>query len=333
MSALIPLWAPGAALQYGVGKHYPGEQTPRWALNATWRADGVPVWTDPALLADPDTRGGDATQAHAEAFVRALAAQLHVPGEAVLHAYEDQPYWLMREARMPANIVAEAAQARDPLERARIMRVFSQGSTRRWRAYCRCAAGVPRAWQTEVWAMREDKLFLVPGDSSAGVRLPLASLPWVDPKEIEEDPELDPFEKQGPLPPLHAVPGGLSRGVRTALTIEARGRPALYLSTPAGSGGGLAGAGRPQSRRWRGRRRGRWCWRGIRTRMTAGCWVFSITPDPGVIEVNIHPATGWDDLVARTTALYHEGAAGGADGAEIHARRPGTWALAAATTW
>ena len=61
-------------LQYGAGKHYPGEQTPRWALHATWRLDGVPVWQDPALLADPDTTAGDATAEIAGAFARDLAA-------------------------------------------------------------------------------------------------------------------------------------------------------------------------------------------------------------------------------------------------------------------
>ena len=31
---------------------------------------------------------------------------------------------------------------------------------------------------------------------------------------------------------------------------------------------------------------------------------FRVTPDPGVIEVNIHPSANWDELAQRTTFLY-----------------------------
>ena len=33
---------------------------------------------------------------------------------------------------------------------------------------------------------------------------------------------------------------------------------------------------------------------------------FTVTPDPGVIEVNLHPAHTWNDLVSYTTTLYEE---------------------------
>ena len=310
---LIPLWAPGAVTQYGAGKHYPGEQTPRWALNATWRPDGEPVWADPALLADPDAAKGDADAAAAHAFALHLAERLHVDTAAVLHAYEDQPYYLMREARMPANVVAEAAQSRDPQERARIIRVFSQGLDQPVASVLPLRRGGRRGarqWQTERWEMREGKLFLVPGDSSAGLRLPLNSLPWVDPTEIEDEPEPDPFEDQGALPDRAGLlaktgNGRPGRGIRTAMTVQARdGLIYLYLpplnsaedwlSLVAAIEATAAELGRPV------------VLEGYKAPYDQRVQGFSVTPDPGVIEVNIHPAQSWDDLVTRTEQLYEE---------------------------
>ena len=308
LDRLLPEWAPGAAVQYGVGKHYPGEQTPRWALNATWRRDGLAVWHDRALLADPDAPvTKPATAADAHRFAQALASALRLDPAAVLPAYEDQPYWLMREARMPANIVAEAAQARDPLERARIIRVFSQGLDAQVASVLPLRRrGLPRHWQSELWQLREGKLFLVQGDSSAGVRLPLASLPWVATEELE--PELDPFEAQQPLPaasdtPGAMVPGALLPGVRTALTVQARdGVMYLYLPPLDRAEDWLSlvtaieqvAAAQAQPIVLEG-------YKSPGDRRVEG---FSVTPDPGVIEVNIHPATSWHEMVRRTTTLY-----------------------------
>ena len=140
---------------------------------------------------------------------------------------------------MPANVVAEAAQSRDPLERARIMRVFNQGLDTPVGSVLPLKRGGPagaRRWRTEPWELREGKLFLVPGDSTIGVRLPLNSLPWVDPSELEEEPEPDPFADQAPLPTraqLLEVPAdaGFGRGIRTALTVQARDG-LLYIYLP-----------------------------------------------------------------------------------------------------
>ncbi len=305
---LMALWSPGAALQYGAGKHYPGEQIPRWALHATWRPDGEPVWRDAALLANPDAGGGQASIQAADAFAHALAATLGVSGSGVMPAYEDQPYFLMREGRLPANVVAEASQSRDPQERERLRRVFSQGldavvgyvlPLRRH--------GPARRWQTEAWDMREGKIFLVQGDTSMGVRLPLAALPYVDPKEIEAEPEPDPMAPAAPLPPHAALPGPGNtepgRGVRTALTVQPRDgllyiyippldRAEDWLSLVAALERTAAALAQPI------------VLEGYKAPYDRRLLSFSVTPDPGVIEVNVHPATSWQHMLRNTGQLY-----------------------------
>ena len=310
---LMTLWSPGAALQYGAGKHYPGEQTPRWALHATWRPDGEPVWADPTLLADPDTTEGDAGAETARAFAQALAQRLQLDPACAMPAYEDQPYFLMREGRLPANVVAEASHAADPQERARLRRVFSAGLDAVVGYVLplrRAGADGARRWQSEMWEMREGKIFLVQGDNSMGVRLPLSSLPYVDPAELdEEEPEPDPLAPVGALPPHAAWPGPgertSKRGIRTALTVQPRGG-LLYVFLPP----------LPRAEDWlalvaaieqtaaeTGRKL---VLEGYKPPYDRRVTSFSVTPDPGVIEVNIHPAAHWRDLTGRTAQLYEE---------------------------
>ena len=395
---LVPLWAPGAVLQYTVGKHYPGEQLPRWALQAHWRRDGVPVWHDPALLASDDDKesgGGAADADDADAFARALASRLQVDPDRVLPAYEDIHYYLWREYRLPANVITEEASLADPLERMRLARVFGAGLAsptgsvlplRRVRR-----GGSTRVWQTGRWLLRSDLLFLVPGDSSIGFRLPLQSLPWADPAGIEQEVEADPFAPRSPLPSGDADPpvrisralgrthvaGGsfqpeqppdalttpeqlpdaltspeqvaghslpprspepmasaefagqsldamrpqpaaeadyaeedespddATRLVRTALTVQSRDGllhvflPPLYhaedwLDLIAAVEASAAETG----------------WKiiieGYAPPHDPRLQSFSVTPDPGVIEVNVHPATNWAEYVERNQQLYDE---------------------------
>ncbi len=85
---LWPLWAQGGVLHHGQGKWYPGEQLPRWAISCFYRADGIPLWKEPSLIAKSDKNYGH-TSADAERFARALIVNLGLEKHGLMPAYED----------------------------------------------------------------------------------------------------------------------------------------------------------------------------------------------------------------------------------------------------
>jgi uncharacterized protein (DUF2126 family) len=380
---LVPLWSPGAALQYAMGKHYPGEQLPRWALYSHWRKDGQPVWQDPALLASDDDTD-DATAADADRFARILAERLQVDPDLVNPAYEDIHYFLWREKRLPANVIAEDAKLKDPLERARLAKVFGQGLTAQVGSVLpirRVIEDGARRWQSGRWFFRGDHMFLVPGDSPVGFRLPLESLPWMSEEDAARvfETDADPFAPVGSLPPRQAFErqafervGAAAGGALAGMTPDAwrlvpqqdprAARPGAPGGAP-GAGGAGRGDGHGPGMGAEGFRPvpqdlpvvGRSDPGVVRTAMSvearggllhvffpplhaAEDWLdlaaaieatatemgrkvvlegylpprderllnFSVTPDPGVIEVNIHPATAWPEMIERTEQLYEE---------------------------
>ena len=187
--------APGGLLHFGQGKWYPGEPVPRWALNCCWRADGVPVWENVDLIANAG-KNYNYKQSDAKQFIEALARRLEVSATNILPAFEDTVYYMWRERKLPVNLDVKDSKLADPREREELMRVFERGLTEsvgfvlplrrrqlKWRNY----------WSSQHWFTRPERLLLVSGDSPIGYRLPLESLPWVEPDEIEYDRDEDPF--------------------------------------------------------------------------------------------------------------------------------------------
>ena len=250
-------------------------------------------------------------------FAGALAERLQIDPGLVNQAYEDVHYYLWREKRLPANVVAEDARLRDELERKRLAKVFGQGLASPVGSVLplrRVIQDGTRRWQSGKWFFRDDVMFLIPGDSPVGLRLPLESLPWVDPEHLEIEFAADPFAPKDKLPPRDSfqrtregyggsgiegfrpvpqdapVVGREEPGlVRTALADEARDGilhvfyPPLYavedwLELTAAVEDTAQEFGRKV------------VLEGYLPPEDPRVLNFSVTPDPGVLEVNIHPA-------------------------------------------
>ena len=132
-------YAPHGLTHFGQGKWYPGEQLPRWSLNCFWRRDGEPIWQAPALIADENHDYG-VTAATASSFLQALARRLGLDARHVFAGFEDVFYYLWRERRLPVNVDPLDSRLDDAQERARLMRVFSQGRSASPGMRCRSRA-------------------------------------------------------------------------------------------------------------------------------------------------------------------------------------------------
>jgi uncharacterized protein (DUF2126 family)/transglutaminase-like putative cysteine protease len=311
-------------IHLGQGKWYPGEQLPRWSLSCFWRKDGEPIWENPALFADESgaDSGKPADEATAALFLRTLAAKLALDPKYVFPAYEDTWYYLWRERRLPGNVDPFDARLDDPLERARLRKIFTQGldKTAGFVLPLKKSNG---SWQTGAWFLREERCYLIPGDSPLGFRLPLDSLPWVAKVDFPWVHPPDQTRTFQPLParskvllqrkPATEEPGerkpaafeSAARLTRTAICAEAR-NGTLYLFLPplealedclelyAAIELTAAELSQPV------------VLEGYEPPRDPRLQSFRITPDPGVLEVNIHPSGDWNELADNTSFLYEQ---------------------------
>ncbi|MFT6834872.1 MAG: hypothetical protein ACJA0H_000905 [Francisellaceae bacterium] len=320
---LTKQFAPGAYLQYCQGKWYPGEILPRWAMNCHWRRDSKPMWADQKLLANPDeSLKHDADTV--KKFMDELSISLGIPSDYVLPAREDMPYYLWKEKQLPMEGEILKAELFEKKERERLQKLMTETLNNPVGYVLPLSYSYKhQQWVSNRWLFSSGHLILAVGDSPVGLRLPLAGLPFILTAQDEIFPERTSIEQVGELvtreeligaaqnrkdhvkeTPIFAEdPNGL---IRSAICAEARGgvlhlflppisyiehyldlitmieETAKKLDIPVV----LEGYSPP---------------RDLRTN------TFSVTPDPGVIEVNIQPAQNWEELKHIVTTVYEEG--------------------------
>ncbi|MCK1550228.1 transglutaminase family protein [Bradyrhizobium sp. 177] len=310
-------FGPGGLLHFGQGKWYPGESLPRWAFGLYWRKDGVPIWKNADLIASIENpRSAQAKDV--QAFVEGAALRLGLDPGYIMPAYEDTAYWLQKESELPVNVDPSDSKLSDPEARARMARVFEQGlnnprgfvlPVQRWNA-------APR-WRSERWQLRRSHLFLMPGDSPLGLRLPLDSLGYVPPDQYPYIVERDPMEARGKLPvfslparpdsPERLEPEELNTSVpvRTAMSVEVRDGVLCAFMPPVEQIedylemiAALEATAEEMQLQVHVE--------GYPPPFDPRVDVIKVTPDPGVIEVNVQPAKNWREAVDITVGLYED---------------------------
>ncbi len=318
-------WAPHGVVQHGQGKWYPGEPLPRWQIGLTWRVDGEPLWQDPGLLDRPwgpptVATGAEEAAEEAQSLALEVAARLGVPETHCLPVYEDTLHRAWEESRRPAgprpdrDLDPEDAALVDEESRAAVVADLDAdpGTPTGW--------VVPvfpdpegDGWATARWRPRRNHVFLTPGTSPLGLRLPLDSLAW-SPPPVDHD--RSPFEPREGLPSsdtaaaatADATPArvvDIEDAPRTALAVESRqGHLHVFLPPLTRLEDAVSLLGAVESA---AARRGRpVVLEGYPLPGDPRVSGLTVTPDPGVIEVNVQPTGSWPALVELTTLLYED---------------------------
>src|SRR6266487_3796738 len=191
---LKKVFAPGGLLHYGQGKWYPGESLPRWAFACYWRKDGFPIWENDDLIADEQTQYGH-TADHSARFIAELASRLGADPKWIMPGFEDAFYHLWKQRRLPMNVDPLQANLKDDEDRVRLAKILEQGLD----SVVGHALPIQRSrkddssgWVSGPWFLRAERLFLFPGDSPMGLRLPLDALPRVSQSDYPYLNEPDP---------------------------------------------------------------------------------------------------------------------------------------------
>ena len=264
-------FGPGGLLHYGQGKWYPGESLPRWALGCYWRKDGVPVWNDDSLIADEIEALRPRREGSPRLSRRSLSTSSMWTRAGVLPALTKTFFTTCgRNGACRPTSIRSSRNLKDEQERDRIARIFQQGLGERRRLRAAAAKRIAGALEDRArGSCAIETLWLIPGDSPMGLRLPLDSLPWVKPVDF-------PWTHASGSVCRAAAASTAAGSQRTALyrrpaaAARSRNRPRAAAAAP-----GRAAAGeRPRSLRRPGRNnppRGSCARRCASSRGMAGC--------------------------------------------------------------
>lgn len=336
-------FAPGGLIHHGQGKWYPGEPLPRWQYSAIWRKDEMPVWKDNSLL-DLEQARGEYTLEDAKKLSVELTHFLNIPDDHIHPALEDAFFFLWEEGKSPVNLDPYTKNLDAPLERQKLTELLANGLGNpvgfviplEWNFS-------HNRWVSSKWEFRHGRLLLIPGNSPIGYRLPLKSLPHIHPDKIQRPVERSTFEElpsledyhtlvtnrysiENPDPPLpleftrparrskekeqkktqeEPTPSFEVYVVKTACCIELQeGKIKVFMpplkyaehyldllasieaaAEKCGLKVVIGGYEPPHD-----------------NRLTK----LSLSPDPGVLEVNIHPAKTWKEIVNNYDILFEQ---------------------------
>ena len=337
-------FAHGGLLHFGQGKWYPGELFPRWQYALYWRNDGLPMWKNDALVAkEGQTKY---TFHEAELFTKELTKYLGIDTNNITPAYEDPVYWAMEEGKLPVNIDPLQVNLKDSIERRTLAQLLQKGLNNPTGYVLPLKYNVQgENWVSCAWEFRRKNCFLIPGNSAIGFRLPLDSLPEIAKDKREQPIERSPFEDLPPLgdyksvvearygtiapeyvPPVNKVIEDEDEEkdkkikkekeaeqallfevpiIKTALCVEERDGiiyvylpPTDYLEHYLDLMASIEATAEKLQMPVR--------IEGYPSPPDYRVQKLIVTPDPGVIEVNIHPAKNWTELVDNISALYEE---------------------------
>jgi uncharacterized protein (DUF2126 family)/transglutaminase-like putative cysteine protease len=335
-------YAPCGLVHFGQGKWYPGEPLPRWSLNCFWRKDGEAIWNDAALIAD-ETREYPGAAGNASRLLLEVARRLGISENHVFAAFEDALYYVWRERKLPANVDLSTAPLTDPEERERLGRILDRTLDQAVGFVLPLAKTAEDApWQSGPWLLRNERCCLVPGDSPMGFRLPLDSLPWVRPADFPHVHPSDPSQSfealakpsldrsaQDPMRDDRRTDAAIARLSAACITgtaertpkFEAPPEATIRTSMCAEEREGVLYVFMPPTRSLEdyldlvaavessaSLLRQPVILEGYEPPADPRLVNFKVTPDPGVIEVNVQPSAGWDELTARTIHLYEDAA-------------------------